>query len=416
MNWPETPNGSPLGDGRFASAVEQPTDRDTLAELVLQRVSEAMAIYPQGGRTALEFGGLPERPGIALDLTRLNRVIDYPAADMTITVEAGMTLAVLQQTLAKEGQRLPLEAPFADRATIGGIYSTDTSGPRRYGLGRPRDQIIGVAFVTSEGTLVKGGGRVVKNVAGYDLPKLLTGSNGSLGTIVELTLKTRPRPEATAIFWTRWDQIEQLDSVLTALNTSRTRPIALELLNAPAAKAVAQDVGLDLASSGPVLAVGLEGASEVVDWQLKILKEELANATEQESVRNSEADRLWTSLSSHLAADVPISFKASLVPSAVLGFIAAIDPGRWDVQSHAGNGLVWGLARSDGPIEELVAEILTFREKVIAADGTMILPRCPTHQKSNLGVWGVPRADWELARMIKRALDPAGAMNPGRFL
>ncbi len=416
MNWPESSNELPLGDGRFGLAAEHPSDRDSLADSVRKHVSEGAAIYPQGGRTALHSGGPPERPGIVLDVLQLNRVIDYPAADMTITVEAGMTLAALQDLLGTEGQRLPLHAPFADRATLGGIYATDTSGPSRYGLGRPRDQILGVAFVTSQGHLVKGGGRVVKNVAGYDFPKLLTGSYGSLGTIVELTLKTRPKPEATALVWTQWPTHQPLEPILSALTTSRSRPVVFELLNTPAAEVVTRESGLDLPTSGQILALGLEGTSEVVQWQLDVLREELAAATEISEARDSHADRLLQTLTAHPATETPMSFKATLLPSAVANFFAEVDPARWAVQSHAGSGIVWGLAHSDVPISVLAQDIAHLRELAVAAEGNLILPQCPTDRKGDLGVWGVPRIDWELARMIKRSLDPAGAMNPGRFL
>ena len=127
-----------------------------------------------------------------------------------------------------------VDAPDPDRATLGGIYATNTSGPRRYAAGRPRDQIIGVSFVTSEGVVVKGGGRVVKNVAGYDFPKLLTGSMGTLGIITQLTLKVRPIPEASAIVWVPFWNPKSLADALDQLNTSGTRPVALELFNGSA--------------------------------------------------------------------------------------------------------------------------------------------------------------------------------------
>ncbi|HEY2159230.1 MAG TPA: FAD-binding oxidoreductase, partial [Isosphaeraceae bacterium] len=173
MDWPSPDtSATPLGGGRLASAVERPTTVDELREIIPRRVAEGLAIYPQGGRTALDYGGVPRRPGVAVDVTGLARVIDFPAADMTITVEAGITLDALSRVLDSEGQRLEIDAPQATQATVGGIFATNATGPRRYGCGRPRDQIIGVGFVTSDGNLVKGGGRVVKNVAGYDFPRL----------------------------------------------------------------------------------------------------------------------------------------------------------------------------------------------------------------------------------------------------
>ena len=416
MNWPDAPNDLPLGDARYASAVERPNDRDSLAEALGRLAAEGSAIYPQGGRTSIESGGVPDRPGTVVDTTGLDRVVDYPAADMTITVEAGITLERLQEVLAAEGQRLTLEAPHPDRATIGGIFATDSSGPRRFGLGRPRDQIIGIAFASTTGELIKGGGRVVKNVAGYDFPRLLTGSMGSLGVLAELTLKTRPRPEASAIVWSSWSSSEAVESVLGALNTSRARPVAVELLNGPAASAIAQASALDLPAGGAVLAIGLEGTAEVVSWQVDALGGELAGDSDRVPVRDEDADRLWAALVDSPATGTAMAFKATLLPSALPGFVGGIDPGRWAVQCHAGNGIVWGLSRPEVPVGDLADDVGRLRERAIDAEGNLILPRCPTDRKAGLGVWGAPRGDWELARMVKRALDPAGAMNPGRFL
>ena len=156
-------------------------------------------------------------------------------------------LSALSAILAGQSQRLLVDAPFPDRATLGGIYATNTSGPRRFGAGRPRDQIIGVSFVTSEGVVVKGGGRVVKNVAGYDLPKLLTGSMGTLGIITQLTLKVRPIPEKSAIAWVCFRNLEAVSEALDRLNVSETRPMAVELLNSSAARLIGQRTGLPTA-------------------------------------------------------------------------------------------------------------------------------------------------------------------------
>ena len=139
-------------------ATLRPARVEELCQTVREQVALGHAIYPQGGRTALDYGGVPRRPGVAIDTTGISRLIDYPFADMTITVEAGMTLSALRAILAEQGQRVLVDAPDPDRATLGGIYATNTSGPRRYAAGRPRDQIIGVSFVTSAGRRGQGRG------------------------------------------------------------------------------------------------------------------------------------------------------------------------------------------------------------------------------------------------------------------
>lgn len=411
-NWPspdESP--APLGDGRHASAIDRPTTIDDLKQVVVSRVAAGQAVYPQGGRTALGYGGIPGRPGVAVDLSGLNRVIDYPAADMTITVEAGITLADLTRTLDAEGQRLEIDAPQADRATIGGVYATNSTGPRRHGSGRPRDQIIGVGFVNAAGTLIKGGGQVVKNVAGYDFPKLLTGSLGTLGVIARVTVKVRPKPEATAIVWVNYDDVESLGHDLERLNTSSTRPVAVEALNAPAMARMMSD----LRASPWSLAIGFEDNAESVAWQADRVVTELSGRVAA-VLRDGESGPSWAALREFPATEVgPVSVVANVRLSSVAGMLAAVDPGLWAVQSHAGNGVV----RAHASVEDLdaiEADVRRLRALAESAGGNLIVSRCPADRKEAIKVWGDPRPDWAWSERIKETLDPAGVMNPGRFV
>src|SRR5262249_27759773 len=154
------------------------------------------ALYPLGGRTMRDVGPPPPRPGLGVGLRGLNEGVDYPARDMTITAGAGIRVAELQRVLAAENQRLPLDVPRPGQATLGGVLALDVSGPRRLGAGTARDYVIGITTVNDEGQQTKAGGRVVKNVAGYDLCKLHVGAMGTLGIITQVTLKVRPRPES----------------------------------------------------------------------------------------------------------------------------------------------------------------------------------------------------------------------------
>ncbi len=414
LNWPETSAGGVLGDGRSASATDRPSSLEELCEIVARRVGEGHALYPQGGATALDYGGIPRRPGVAIDLRGLARVVDYPAADMTITIEAGMTLAALQKTLGEQGQRLTLEAPLADRATLGGIFATNASGPRRFGLGRPRDQIIGIRYVDGEGRAIKGGGRVVKNVAGYDLPKLLTGSMGTLGIIAELTLKVRPKPEASALAWVRFRRLADAAQALDRLNTSGTRPVALELLNAPTARKVGGGAGLPVEEW--VLVVGFEDNAASVAWQLDRLTLELGR-TDLVFLKDNDSAPLWSALvDSQADEDAPLTFAANLKPSAALVFLGSIDAARWAIQTHAGNGIVRGHFQDEANFEEIAPEVDRLRAEAVRLGGSLTLPRCPTGWKDRLKVWGNPRANWAIAEKVKKALDPRGVLNPGRFV
>ncbi len=410
LDWPlSNASSTPLGDGRLASAIDRPTSLDELRDAVRRRVGEGLAIYPQGGHTALDYGGIPRRPGAALDTTALNRVIDYPAADMTITVEAGITLGEIARVLDTEGQRLEIDAPQADRATVGGVFATNATGSRRYGCGRPRDQIIGVGFVTADGKAVKGGGRVVKNVAGYDFPRLLTGSLGTLGVIEHVTLKVRPRPEATAIVFASYANPEAIAHDLDRLNTSSTRPVALDLLNEPAARR------LGFESAGWTLVLGFEANAASVTWQVDRAAVELAGETQ--ALLDGASGPSWSGLREFPAADdAAISIVAGVRPSEVVRVAQAIDPGLWMMQAHAGNGIVRAHAAVVDDLATIESDVRQLRSLAEGTGGYLIVVRCPAERKAAINVWGNPRRDWAWSERIKAALDPAGVMNPGRFV
>ncbi|WP_337176397.1 FAD-binding oxidoreductase [Paludisphaera sp.] len=411
LAWPEAADSAPLGDGRSASAVHRPTTVDELCDAVRAEAALSGAVYPQGGRTGLDFGLPPARPGAAVDLTGLAEVVDYPHADMTITVRAGMTVAALRTILGEHNQRLQFEVPRADRATIGGALATGVFGPRRFALGRPRDSIIGVSFVTAAGVEVKGGGRVVKNVAGYDFPKLLTGSLGSLGIITQATLTVRPKPAASALIWLAADSPTPLDAHVAALNTSSIRPTAVEMLNPSASRAIGEPLGIKGGSW--TLVVGIEGAAAPVAWQVDQFRREVGR--DFEVSRDAEADPLWSSLVEFQAEDAPLACSASMRPSRVAAFLAALPPDRWATQAHAGDGVVHMRGLGEWTEGEAATAVDSARAAAVAGGGNLVVARCPTAWKPRLRVWGEPRGDWTLGRKIKAALDPGALMNPGRF-
>jgi glycolate oxidase FAD binding subunit len=414
VTWPDSPVGGALGDGRNALATYRPSRVEDICETVREQVALGHAIYPQGGRTALDYGGVPRRPGVALDTTGINRLIDYPFADMTITVEAGMTLSALRAILAEQHQRVLVDAPKPELATVGGIYATNTSGPRRYAAGRPRDQIIGISFVTSEAVVVKGGGRVVKNVAGYDFPKLLTGSMGTLGIITQLTLKVRPVPEASAIAWVPFWNPKSLADTLDQLNKSGTRPVALEFFNGSGARTVGQGLGLPTGSG--ILAIGYEDNAGSVRWQIDRLKSELGRS-DIAILEGVDTQPLWEAFTDFQSrGSGPVSFVANLRPSSVASFVEALDPERWSAQAHAGNGIVRAHALGEWTLERMTQQIKKFQALAARDGGNLILARCLTPWKESLQVWGEPRPDWAIAERVKAALDPHAAMNPGRFV
>ena len=221
--------------GQAPARVARPLSTDEARDVV--RESSGLGIVPWGGGTRQELGYAPERYDLALSTESLDRITDYQPADLTVTAQAGVTISHLQETLAEHGQFLALDAARPDRQTVGGIIAARANSLRRLAYGSVRDSLLGVSVVNGRGELVKGGGKVVKNVAGYDLPKLYCGSLGTLGLIVEATFKVAPLPQMTATVGLPLDAGHNVEDVLDRLLASDLAPAFLFLLNPQAARA-----------------------------------------------------------------------------------------------------------------------------------------------------------------------------------
>jgi glycolate oxidase FAD binding subunit len=400
--------------------VVQPASVAELSDHVRRAAAEHQAIYPLGGRTMLGYGLPPTRPGIAVDLTRLTQVIDYPARDMTITVQAGITISRLQQLLRGENQRLPVDVARPEQATLGGTLAVNASGPRRYGFGTLRDYVIGLSAVNDEGHEIKGGGRVVKNVAGYDLPKLFIGSLGTLGIITQVTLKLRPLAEERAVVLLGCTSAGAA-TILDELHRSRTRPVCIDVLNDAAVRALNQQTPGLLPEAPRLVVVGFEEKSATVVWQLEQVEREVSAAAllSRQTRVGAASDALWNRLTDlPLWAEAGLSFKASLLPSATTDFIeqAASLPDGLVLQAHAGSGIVVGHAPRSLTRERAAAMLTLLQGTAVAAHGNLVILRCPPEWKATLPVWGTPRDDGWLMRTVKEKLDPRNVFNPGRFL
>jgi glycolate oxidase FAD binding subunit len=396
----------------------QPSSVAELGELVRQASADNQALYPVGGRTRLDFGMPPTRMGRAVDLRQLTQVIDYPARDMTVTVQAGITVARLQELLATENQRLPIDVPLADRATLGGILATNTSGPRRYGFGTLRDYVIGISAVNDEGQEIKAGGRVVKNVAGYDLCKLFIGSLGTLGIITQVTLKLKPRPDEHALI-TLACPPGRLEQLLDRLHDSRTRPVCLDLLNPAAAAYINRQTGLSLAPDAWHAVVGFEENFTAVTWQVRQLTTEIGVGCPLDARVDLPAEPLWRALVEFPAwPEAVLTFKANLLPHGVAAFCrkaVEIEAGLL-LQAHAGNGIVIGHAAGDLTLVRAQALHTALTEEAGKTQGNLVVLRCPPAWKQTLPVWGTPRGDFALMRAVKDKVDPRRLFNPGRFV
>ncbi|MFQ5521764.1 MAG: FAD-binding oxidoreductase, partial [Candidatus Methylomirabilia bacterium] len=251
-------------EGRTPEVAVFPGSVEEVSELLALASDAEISVVPWGGGTKIEMGAPPTGLGLVLGIRRLARLLEHEPGDLTATVEVGMTLEALQEQLGQQGQWLSLDPPFSERATIGGILAANASGPRRHLYGTARDLLIGITVVASDGSVVRGGGKVVKNVAGYDLPKLYIGSFGTLGVIVQATFKLRPLPDDDRLFLARFDRVKECGLALRMLMASDLIPSAVELLDAEALRAVGLIGG---ASAGGALAVGFDGLAEQVEWQ-----------------------------------------------------------------------------------------------------------------------------------------------------
>jgi glycolate oxidase FAD binding subunit len=411
-----------------------PADEAAVARLVRDCAGSRRAVYTLGGQTSLDTGLPGRRRGIGLSLGSLNRVVDYPARDMTITVEAGLTIAELASTLAAENQWLPIDVPQATRATIGGVIATNTSGPRRFGQGTIRDYVIGIRAVDGRGVAFQAGGRVVKNVAGYDFCKLLCGSFGTLAVITQVTLKIKPRPQASAWAWCELPSLAKADELLAALATTSTTPTAIELVTGP--PSITGDVSPPLASSAAArVLIGFEGTKVEVDWQLERLADEwrTAGASFQSISEPDAVADLWSQLTEFPVIDAAQSgvpsavtstpaiavLKANVLPSKVTSFIEQLRQlaPTASIVAHAGSGVVL-IRLAEAPTGGLAAAIVRhWQPAARAVSGNLVvLASREAAELTRQVVWGTPRDDARLQIAVKRQFDPHDILNPGRFV
>lgn len=380
---------------------------------------ERAPLVPVGGRTSYRSGGPLQGSPLPIVTSELNRVIDYPSRDMTITLEAGMRIEELREILAEEKQRLPIDVPQSHRATLGGAIASNVSGPGRYGHGTFRDYVIGISAVDGQGRLFSAGGRVVKNVAGYDICKLLVGSMGTLAVITQVTLKLRPLAASRGFACVAASDWGQVQRVLERMNTSASRPVALDVLNPRALFQLQKESPLGLENDRPALCIGVEGTERERDWQLEQVQREVTETGcgEVTIQKEDEADRLWESLVEfQTASDDPLSFRASLQPSQVVEFLEWAGAKQIALQAHAGNGVVIGhFSDRVTDVESataLVGELRTFVER---KGGHLHVLQCDEDWKPRVGVYGRAFPGESLMKGIKEALDPASVLSPGRF-
>ena len=403
-------------EGRTPEAAVFPGKLEEVAAVVTQAAAAGAIIMPWGGGTAIAVGEPPTRAAIVLGMRRLARVIEHEPGDLTVTAEAGLTLGALQDILRARGQWLSLDPPDAERATLGGLIAANAAGPRRHLYGTVRDLLIGVTVVTADGSVVRGGGKVVKNVAGYDLPKLFIGSWGTLGVVVDATFKLRPVPDDERLVAVSFDRLKDAGAAVRALLAGDLIPNAIELLDPSAAAALRL-------GSEVTLVVGFDGLREQVDWQIAALTTHIGPLGGRDVTALPPAT--WPRLAT-LGRDAFASPAAlmtfSVLPTLVVdtmeqGAQAARQRGlssAWT--AHAGVGAVTGALLAGREPASVASVLSEWRTIAGVGGGHATLTWAPLAVKSQVPVWGEPGPAGRIMQRIKAQLDPNNVLNPGRFV
>lgn len=414
-------------DGILPKVVVTPADADQVAALLRIADESGAAVVPWGGGTNQQLGSVPERIDLVLRTARLNRVIAHEPADMTCVAGAGVRFADLQTVLGKVGQFLPVDPPDATAATLGGVLSVDASGPMRLAYGWPRDVVIGTKVALVSGQQVRAGGRVVKNVAGFDLNKLYVGALGTLGVLVEVALKVLPLPERRASIAAVFAALDGAAQAVRSTLQTDLLPCALEMISPRAANKLA--LATALPSGGFVVFVRAEGIEEAVQDQMNRLRDLFyrTGAGEIVPLDGVEESVAWDAVRHFRrgAAQDTVRCKASVPLKCVRDVFDTADAvvrGRHEIPcdliAHAGSGIVLCYLDLESPdrVDRAVAAAADLRQRAAELDGHLVVEAAPPAFKARLDVWGKWGPDLNLMRALKAQFDPKRTLNPGRFV
>ena len=380
----------------------EPTSVEEAAEVMRGFARDHLAVVFVGGGTDLELGAPPARLDAVLHTRGMARIREHAPSDQIVAVEAGMRLADLQAHLRAHGQRLAIDPPFPERATVGGIVAANAFGPRRTRYGPVRDLVIGITVVRADGAVAQGGGKVVKNVAGFDLPRLFCGSLGTLGLVAKVVFRLHPSPEAsaTALF-------EGLD----ASDVAETVPVLRDLGVEPTAIAALP--------AGPkyALAVRFEGFAPGVSEQVT---RTLARAGTGAKVEGGEEAALWARHDAiRCAGDVRA--KATFAPASLSRAAELLGPVVGALRGgalvlHPGPGVAFLSGALDGA-DRAAAAIASARAGLgPLGGGALVLSAAPPELRARANPWGPPPPALEVMRRLKKELDPEARLAPGRFV
>lgn len=393
-----------------------PQSTEAAVQVMQLAMKEDRAVVPAGASTWIDAGNLLSRWDLIVTTRRLTRLLKHEPADLVATAEAGLTLSSFQKQLAQAGQWLPIDPPDDGRATLGGVVATGLGGAHSYGFGLPRSFVIGMRVVLADGRAIKAGGSVVKNVAGYDLCKLFTGSYGTLGLITELTFKVRPLPAER--------RTVVASGLLASLTNSgrkvcnKLAPVAVELISSRLAK----DLEIASEPEGALMMRFVGSSRSVVAQTAQALK--LLRDDGNHCVTLDDDFQSWSKLSAApLQSARDLAWRVSLRPTDLPSFLKEVSAIETDATSHLdlrwhaglGDGRLRAIARAPVYHREVVRSLEQLRQKAESFGGSLIVERAPSEIKNELDAWGGFGSTTELMERVKTELDPQNLLSPGRF-
>ena len=417
-------------DGARPAAVVRPSSAEEVAGVVRFAAEKRLAVIPMGGRTKLEIGMPPQQYDVGIDMAGMNRVLAYDPGDLTLGVEAGIGVEKLLEVLAERKQFLPLLVPWMERATIGGVMAANSVSPLRYAYGGPRDFVLGMEFVTGEGKLCKSGGRVVKNVTGYDLHKLMIGSLGTLGVMTRVNFKTFPLPPAQKTFVASYGSAQEAMELVQAIAKSPLSPRVVEVVEPNAAAIIGSEKLPAGMWSVVAAAAGNERVVERHGAELAKMAEQ-THAASFEALTDEEKRTLLgrvRELVRHVRKANPAAtiFRISALPTAMAGLlgrakeIADQNQMSYCAVVRASSIVYFGLLPRQGEdsLRRLAKAAGEMMQGINGAEtgAKAVIEWCPSQLKREVNVWGSPQGDFDLMQRIKKVFDPAGILAPGRFV
>jgi glycolate oxidase FAD binding subunit len=400
--------------GRAVDGVEPrwtvaPATIEQAAALIALAYDERLVVVPRGTGAAVELGHPPARVDLVLETRRLDAVLEYQPDDLTVTVQAGCTAGALAARLAARHQILPLDPPGWAARSLGGIAATHASGPLRHRYGTMRDLLLGVRFAQADGVLTWGGAKVVKSVSGYDVPKLMVGALGTLGVLLELTLRLHPAPEHEATWLVSFATPGHTQDYVAALLDSTVQPNRIELLGARMLDACR----LPVAAAAVAVSIGtVEPAVRAQEGLIKGIAHHTRGTVE------TMGASFWRTYDQVLADATGVMLRVATVPARLvetLGAIQAALPGAMVGGAAAAGALRAVVPQIDAPA--LAQALERLRASVADVDGGVIVERAPRAMRERVDPWGpVPPPALAAMRALKTEFDPRGVLNAGRFV